>query len=352
MQKLKQIDELEVAGKRVLVRIDANVEIDERGDVREKYKIESARETVQYLVERGARVALLSHFGRPNGQRDEKFSVQCLTDDVERALGVNVQFVDDCLSGQIPDVLEKLTLASAKKQVILLENVRFYAEEEKNDEVFAKRLAAPFEVFVNEAFSVCHRDQASVTGVTKFLPSAAGFHLLREVEYLGGALAAPDRPAVAIVGGAKIETKLPVLKVFEEKYDTVLVGSKIADEAVAAGMIFTEKVLLPEDFAEGRFDIGPKAIEAFVMKIREAKTIVWNGPLGKFEEPPFDAGTRAVVEAMAASDALTIVGGGESVQVLENWKLFEKMSFVSTGGGAMLDFLAGLPMPGLTALGR
>jgi phosphoglycerate kinase len=346
MQTLKRIDELDVKGKKVLVRIDANVEIDANGDVREKYKIESARETVEHLVKQGAKVALISHFGRPDGKRDEKFSIKCLTDDVERALGVSVKFVDDCVSDSIAGVLEQLT----SNQVLLLENVRFYPGEETNDLAFAELLAKPFEVFINEAFSVCHRDQASVTGITKFLPSAAGFHLLKEVEHLTEVLDHPQYPAIAIVGGAKIETKLPVLKAFEERYDTVLVGSKIADEAVAQGMSFSEKVLFPVDFAEGRFDIGPRAIEIFVSRIREAKTIVWNGPLGKFEEPPFDAGTRAIAEALATSDALTVVGGGESVQTLEEWHLFDRITFVSTGGGAMLDFLGGAPMPGLAVL--
>ncbi|MEI8103703.1 MAG: phosphoglycerate kinase [Candidatus Moraniibacteriota bacterium] len=344
--KLKRIDELEVKGKKVLVRIDANVEIDEKGDVREKYKIESAKQTVAYLVAQGAKVALVSHFGRPDGKVDEKFSVACLTDDVERALGVSVKFVDDCVSEAIPVELENL----AENQVLLLENVRFYAEEETNDAGFAERLARPFEIFINEAFSVCHRDQASVTGITKFLPSGAGFHLLEEVRFLGEALQSPAHPAIAIIGGSKIETKIPVLKAFEAQYDFVLVGSKIADEAQAEGMSFSEKVMLPVDFAEGHLDIGAQTIELFVEKIQTAKTIVWNGPLGKFEESPYDTGTRAIVSSMAASDAVTIVGGGESVQTLEEWGCFGAMKFVSTGGGAMLDFLAGAPMPGLEAL--
>ena len=344
--KLKRIDELDVKGKRVLVRIDANVEIDERGDVREKYKIESAKQTVKYLVGQGAKVALVSHFGRPNGKKDEKFSVRCLTDDVERALGVSVKFVDDCVSEIVPVELEGLV----ENQVLLLENVRFYAEEEVNEAGFAERLARPFEIFINEAFSVCHRDQASVTGITKFLPSGAGFHLLEEVQFLSKALQSPAHPAIAIIGGAKIETKIPILKAFESQYDIVLIGSKIADEARAEGMSFSEKVILPVDFAEEHLDIGAQTIKLFVEKIQTAKTIVWNGPLGKFEESPYDIGTRAIVSAMAASDALTIVGGGESVQTLEEWNCFEKIKFVSTGGGAMLDFLAGAPMPALQVL--
>jgi phosphoglycerate kinase len=343
--QLKSLEGVDVAGKKVLVRVDFNVELDDHQDVLEQYKLTSAKRTIEYLVGQGVRVAMVTHFGRPDGKVNEKYSLQQIADDAERALGVEVLFVPTCVGDEVVQALESLSAG----QVLLLENVRFFPGEETNDAAFAQQLAAPFDLFVNEAFSVCHRDQASVTAVTQYLPSVAGYHLLDEVKHLSRALA-PEHPAVAIIGGAKIETKLPVISAFESVYDTVLVGSKIADEALAQQQFFSDKVILPTDYAEDHLDIGSETVSLFTERLQDARMIVWNGPLGKFEQPPFDMGTRAVLEAMIASGAMTIVGGGESVQVLEAWGLFDKIGFVSTGGGAMLDFLAGAPMPGLEAL--
>ncbi len=345
-RRLKSIEGVDVTGKKVLVRVDFNVELDEHQDVLEKYKLESAMKTVLHLVGQGARVALATHFGRPDGKADEKYSLSQIADDTERAYGLPVRFVADCIGDQVVAALDVLQVG----EILLLENVRFYPGEETNDARFAQQLAAPFDLFVNEAFSVCHRDQASVTGVTAYLPSYAGYHLLEEVNQLSRVLQSPEHPAVAIIGGAKIETKLPVLQAFAATYDAVLVGSKIADEASTQGMTFTDNVKLPTDYAQGHLDIGVGTAEDFVRSIQGAKTVVWNGPLGKFEEPPYDAGTRAIVMAMVESGAFTVAGGGESVQVLEQWGYFDRIGFVSTGGGAMLDFLAGAPMPGLDRL--
>ena len=344
--QLKSLADADVAGKKVLVRVDFNVELDEHQDVLEKYKLESAMQTVLHLVGQGARVALATHFGRPDGKPNEKYSLSQISDDTERAFGLPVVFVADCIGASVVAALEMLQVG----EILLLENVRFYPGEETNDKTFSRELAAPFDLFVNEAFSVCHRDQASVTGVTAHLPSYAGFHLLEEITQLSRVLVAPEHPAVAIVGGAKIETKLPVLQAFAATYDAVLVGSKIADEALAQGMTFSDNVKLPTDYAEGHLDVGVETTRTFVAAIAGAKTVVWNGPLGKFEESPYDVGTRAIVEAMVVSEAFTVAGGGESVQALENWGFFDRIGFVSTGGGAMLDFLAGAPMPGLDRL--
>jgi phosphoglycerate kinase len=235
-------------------------------------------------------------------------------------------------------------------EVLLLENVRFYEGEEKNDEEFSKKLAENFDIFINDAFSVCHRDQSSVTGVAKILPSFAGFWLQKEIENLDKIKSNPERPAVAIIGGAKIETKLPMIKSFEKIYDNILVGGKIANEAIDENIQFSEKVMLPTDFSGDRMDIGEETIQKFVEIIKNAKTIVWNGPMGKFEESPYDLATKEVLKAVIGSGAYTLLGGGESVEILEKENAMEKISFVSTGGGAMLEYLSGNPMPGIEAL--
>ncbi len=343
---LRSVSDMEVAGKKVLLRVDFNVELNERRDVREKYKVEAAKHTVEYLLSKGAKVALVTHLGRPEGKPSDAFSVRHIVDDVERILARKVFFVDDCIGEKIKSALEKM----APDEVVLLENVRFYAGDEANDEEFARALAEPFDLFVNGAFSVCHRDQASVTGVTKFLPSCAGIHLLEEVKRLTEVRESPIRPAVAIVGGAKIETKLPIIRMFEEKYDRVLVGGKVACEAQDQKIAFSEKVLLPKDYASERQDIGRKTLLCFREEILKAKTVVWNGPLGKFENPEYAAGTRMVLESILESGAFSVVGGGETIIALEEAGAFRKISFVSTGGGAMLEFLSGNSLPGLLAL--
>ncbi|KKQ39119.1 MAG: Phosphoglycerate kinase, partial [Candidatus Moranbacteria bacterium GW2011_GWC2_37_73] len=255
-------------------------------------------------------------------------------------------FVNDCVGSEVSKALDALNVG----EIILLENVRFYEGEEKNDSEFAKKLAENFDVFVNDAFSVCHRDQASVTGITAYVEGYAGLRLQEEIKNLSRVIHEPESPATAIIGGAKIETKLPLIKRFEKKYAHILVGGKIANEAVDQKIVFSSKVVLPLDFAKDRLDIGPKTINRFKEIIAQSKVIVWNGPMGKFEEQPYDIGTRAILEAIVESDAFTLIGGGESVQVLEENNLFDKISFVSTGGGAMLEYLSGNLMPGVEAL--
>lgn len=343
---LRSVLDADVSGKNVLVRVDCNVELDEERNVKEKYKVEAAKKTVEFLLSKGARVALATHLGRPDGKRDDAFSVRHIADDVERILARRIRFVDDCVGDGVGAALHTLT----EGELLLLENVRFSPGDEANDSEFARALAAPFDLFVNDAFSVCHRDQASVTGVTKFLPSSAGIHLLDEVKHLLDVRERPARPAIAIVGGAKIETKLPIIRMFEEKYDRVLVGGKVACEAQDEEISFSEKVLLPEDYAPLRQDIGRKTLLRFREEILKAKTIVWNGPLGKFEDPEYAAGTRAVLDSIIESGAFSVVGGGETIIALEEAGVFQKISFVSTGGGAMLEFLSGEPLPGLLVL--
>lgn len=349
MAAIRSIDGVDFTGKKVLVRVDFNVELDSHGDAMERFKLEASKETIDRILSfPGVRVALLSHFGRPEGKRDEKYSLRPLEDDVSRALSRTVRFVDDCVGEAVTTGLSALS----EGEVLLLENVRFYPGDESNDAGFAASLSAPFDIFVNEAFSVCHRNQASVTAIAGLLPSYAGTRLLEERGKLDEIRRNPARPAVAIIGGAKIETKLPLIREFEREYDAVLVGGRVANEAIDQGVTFSEKVLLPTDFqgGEARLDIGPMTTAMFIEIVKHARTIVWNGPMGKFEEKPYDAGTNAVVHAMSESDANIVIGGGESLTVLERGNLIHKVGFVCTGGGAMLEYMSGKTLPGLTAL--
>lgn len=342
---MKKIQSAELKDKRVLLRADFNVAVEDE-NARETYKIQACRETLIYLLSQDAKVALVTHLGRPDGKPNPEFSLGQLSDDAERILDVKIKFVPDCIGGIVKEALDGLQAG----EVLLLENVRFYDGEEKNDGEFSKKLAENFDIFINDAFSVCHRDQSSVTGVAKILPSFAGFWLQKEIENLDKIKNDPEKPAVAIIGGAKIETKLPLINSFEKIYDSILVGGKIANEAIDQNIQFSEKVMLPIDFSGDRLDIGKETTQKFVEIIKTAKTIVWNGPMGKFEESPYDLATKEVLKAVIGSGAYSLLGGGESVEILEREKAMEKISFVSTGGGAMLEYLSGNPMPGIEAL--
>jgi phosphoglycerate kinase len=348
---LKKIQEANVKNKKVLFRVDFNVAV-ENGKVKEKFKIQAARETLKYLMQENARVAILTYFGRPGGKKDMNFSLNQIISDTEKILGYKINFVSDCIGSEVGNALSGIK----KDEIIMLENVRFYPEEgdvEKGtayDEEFAKKLSIGFDLFINDAFSQSHRDQASITGVMKYLPSYAGFQLQKEVDAMEKIKNNYSQPAIAIIGGAKIETKLPVIKFFEKKYDFVLVGGKIANEAKDQAITFSEKVILPDDYIGERLDIGPKTIEKFKHIINQAKTIVWNGPMGKFEEAEYSVGTKEILKAVLASSAFTLVGGGETLEILEEENAIEKIGFVSTGGGAMLEYLGGGKMPGIEIL--
>ena len=342
---MKKIQEIDVENEKVLLRVDFNASLENK-DVKEKFKIAAAKETLDYLLQKNAKVALISHLGRPEGKVNMEFSLGQIRDDAERILGAKVIFVDDCVGEKVENGLNSLK----NGEVLLLENVRFYSGEEKNDPEFAKKLSENFDIFINDAFSVSHRDQASVTGVTKFLSSFAGFRLQKEIENLEKVINNPVCPIVAIIGGAKIETKLPVIKFFEKKCGNVLVGGKVANEAIDEKKVFGDHVILPEDFVDSRLDIGPKTVEKFCSIIKRAGMIVWNGPMGKFEEERYARGTQAVLEAILSSKAYTFVGGGETLEILEKNNVMDKISFVSTGGGAMLEYLGGGKMPGIEVL--
>lgn len=341
---IRRIQDADISGKKVLVRVDFNVSI-ENGKVKESFKLAAAKETVDYLLTRRCQVALISHLGRPDGKVDPQFSLGQMSDDVQTILAEPVTFVSDCIGEKVKTALEEM-----KEGVLLLENVRFHSGDESNDPEFARQLAENFDVFVNDAFSASHRDHASVSGVAKVLPSYAGCRLQEEIHEMTIIKDHPTAPAVAIIGGAKIETKLPVIKFFEEKYSYVLVGGKIANEALDQRMKFSEKVILPADFVDDRMDIGAETLEKFKEIISGAKTIVWNGPTGKFEDEKYAVSSNAILEAVLASGAFVLVGGGETLEILERNSAMDKVDFVSTGGGAMLDYLGGSPMPGIAVL--
>lgn len=346
---MKKIQEADAQNKKVILRVDFNVSL-KNGRAKETFKIRAAKESLDYLLEKKARVALLSYLGRPKGKASPEFSMSQLVEDAKEILGVNIKFVPDCIGEKVKGALEN----QKDGEVLLLENTRFYPGEEKNDEELSRQMADGFDMFVNDAFSQSHRNQSSISGITKFLDSFAGFRLQKEVEEMEKIKNNFSRPAVAIIGGAKIETKLPVIKFFEEKYDYVLVGGMIANEALDQKQEFNEKVILPHDFVDDRLDIGPETIGKFKEIISSAKTIVWNGPLGKFEEEKYSRSTYEILEAiLLAKDknsSYITIGGGETLEALEKIKAMEKVSFVSTGGGAMLEYLSGKEMPGIEAL--
>lgn len=348
MHAFQNAEETDFSHKNVLVRVDFNVELDNKQEALEQFKLEAPKRLLKRLQSfPGIRIALCSHYGRPAGV-DESCSLGRVLPSAEQALGVKLCLVSDCIGPEVGEALE----SQEEGEILLLENVRFHEGETTDDSEFAAQLAMYFDAYINEAFSVCHRSQASVSAITEQLPSFAGPRLIEEVEVLDRIRTEPDRPAIAIIGGAKIETKLPLIREFERMYDVVLVGGRVANEAIDQGIEFSEKVLLPRDFQGNgeRLDIGPMTMAMFTSVIRKAKTIVWNGPLGKFEEKPYDEGTNAVLHAISESDGQVVIGGGESLAVLEHKGLIKSIGFVCTGGGAMLEYMSGQELPGLAVL--
>lgn len=349
--KLKRIQDVDLTNKKILMRVDFNVVMnDETGEIMESFRIKAVKETVDYILDQpGAKLALIAHIGRPNGKVVSNDSLVQIVPEVASLLGHPVRFVCNCADDSVGASLADVD----DGEVLLLENLRFHPGEETDEAAFAEKLTAPFDLYVNDAFAVSHRAHASVHAVAHFLPSVAGMLMQHELKNLEKVkeIDASERPAVAIIGGAKIKTKLPLIKQFAKKYDVVLVGGKVAIEAQDQDMTFEDTVILPIDYAENKLDIGPKTIELFIEKVAGAKLITWNGPMGKFEEPPFDAGTRTLVDVIANdTDAFTLIGGGESVQALNESGRWNDISFISTGGGAMLSYLSDEDMPGLEAL--
>lgn len=328
---MNPVTEAPVTGKNVIVRAD--LDLAERGGQLETFRLNRLIPTLLDLLTRGANVRILAHRGRPNGIPDPALSTAPFASLLSERLGERVNFAGDLSS-------------PASGKMALYENLRFNPGEENNSQDFVQTLLRLGEIYVNESFASSHRTHASVTSLPKYLPHFAGLNLMAEVENLTKILSNPVRPLVVIIGGAKVETKRPLIERMQTVADEILIGGSLVNE----GLLPMEKVVLPIDNVEGK-DIGTQTIERFKTSIESARTIVWNGPMGVFEDPSFSAGTTAVARAVAASPAFTVVGGGETIACLNELGLLQQIKFVSTGGGAMLEFLSGKSLPGLEALG-
>lgn len=343
---MKYLKDLDFKNKRVLVRVDYNVPI-KNGEIKDDFRIKLTLPTLEYILgQPRSKIVIISHLGHPNGKVAPEFSLRPVAEKLKELLKREIKFIDDIISQKGDESIRNLS----DGEIALSENIRFHPEEERNDEKFAVKICHHFGVFVNDAFSASHRAHATVSQIPRWKPSCAGFLMEREIKELSKALNPPKRPAMAIIGGAKIETKLPVIENLAKVYDVVLVGGKIAVEAKEKDMSFSQNVVLPEDFAEGNFDIGPKTIEKYGRAISAAAFLVWNGPMGKFEEKEYKKGTDAVYDAIVSANAYKIAGGGESLEYIDSRNGAEKFNFISSGGGAMLFFLSGEKLPGIEAL--
>ena len=396
MLNKKTIRDIEVKGKRVLVRCDFNVPLDENLNITDETRIDGALPTIKYLIDNGAKVILCSHLGKPKGEAVAKLSLAPVAKKLSEKLGKDVIFAADAtvVGENAKSAVEKM----AEGDVVLLENTRYRAEETKNIEAFSKELASLADVFVNDAFGTAHRAHCSTVGVTEFIDgeSVCGFLIEKEIEFLGNAVDNPVRPCVAILGGSKVSSKISVINNLLEKVDTLIIGGGMAytfmkaqgeevgdslleadyldyaNEMVAKAEAKGVKLLLPVDTVVATefsndaqhktvkrgqieagwqgLDIGEDTIKLYSDAIKEAKTVVWNGPMGVFEMPSFAKGTNAIAEVLAEIDATTIIGGGDSVAAVNQAGLGDKMSHISTGGGASLEFLEGKELPGIAAL--
>ena len=388
----KSVEDIDVAGKKVIVRCDFNVPQDDTGRITDDKRIVASLQTIKYLLDKNAAVILCSHLGRPKGQVNPKYSLKPVAERLSELLGKNVKLADDVIG----ESAKSLAAALKPGEVMLLENVRFHKEEEKNDPAFAKELASMAEIYVNDAFGTAHRAHATTAGIADYLPAACGFLINKEISIMGMALADPARPFVAILGGAKVSDKIGVINNLIEKCDTIIIGGgmsytfmKAMGKSIGTSLCEIDKLdlakglldkaeqkgvqlLLPIDTvcadhfaadAEPKtveagsipddmmgLDIGPKTIELFSEALKDAGTVVWNGPMGVFEFDAFAVGTKAIAKAIAASNAVSIIGGGDSAAAVEKLGFANRMTHISTGGGASLEFLEGLELPGIACL--
>ncbi|MBS6322833.1 MAG: phosphoglycerate kinase [Clostridium sp.] len=389
----KTVKDVDVRSKRVLVRVDYNVPLDANGNVSDDKRITASLPTINYLLEQGARIILCSHLGRPKGEVKKEFSLAPVAKRLKELLpNVNIYFASDCIGEEA----QQKAAALKDGEILLLENLRFHKEEEKNDPEFAKKLASLAEIYVSDAFGTVHRAHASTAGVAAYLPAVAGFLIGKELSIMGGALENPERPFVAILGGAKVADKIGVITNLLNKCDTLLIGGgmaytffkamgyEIGDSLLDAESIDLAKqlmetakekgvkLLLPVDTVVAKafaadaehmtvaanaipvgwqgLDIGEKTRELFAAEIKNAKTVIWNGPMGVFEFPEFAKGTEAVAKACAECGGTTIIGGGDSASAVKKLGYADKMTHISTGGGASLEFLEGKVLPGVAAL--
>ena len=348
---IKTLRDFNFKNKKVLVRCDFNVPLSWKGEINilDDFRIKKTLPTIHHLKKEGAKVILMSHLGRPSEEPEnrEKYSLKPIAQRLETFLKEKVKFLPDDIGERVKNEIEKMK----EGEVILLENLRFYKEEEQNDLGFAKKLAALGDIYINDAFSASHRAHASISGICQFLPSGAGFLLEREVDTLTNLIKNSKKPLVGIIGGIKVETKARVIDRLSEIANFILIGGMISQEVKEKEIKFqnSQKVIHPVDMV-GTFDIGPKTIKLFQEKIRGAKTIFWAGPLGKIEEKEYQKGSKAIARAIIKSGAFSVIGGGETVEFMNEVGLTSKFNFVSTGGGAMLEFLSGKKLPGIEAL--
>lgn len=386
MKKLSELNDLQ--NKKVLVRVDFNVPLGSDGVVgeSESWRIDAAIPTIKYLIERKACVILMTHLGRPDGEMVDEFRLDPIQKRLSDILGISVLKTSDCVG----DFVYKTIRDMQEGEVLLLENLRFHKEEEENDPVFAKKLADFADIYVNDAFSVSHRAHASVEAITNFLPSYAGLSLEKEIENLSKIIENPEKPATMIIGGLKAETKLPVINFLLEKFDNVLIGGVVANFLFKAnGIEIGNSVLDDLDIAEAKkiditnskihipsdvitdnpekrnvdlknetvgdfriLDLGENTLKEYCEIIRGSKTVIWNGTVGMFEDENYANGTKEIARAMAESYADTIVGGGDTIFALDKFKYLDRIKHISTGGGAMLEFLSGKKLPGIEALNK
>lgn len=391
LRTINQLSEKDLDSKKVLIRVDFNTPVKD-GKVTDNTRIVAALPTIKYLLDKGASLVVMTHLGRPKGEKKAEFSLKPVRDEFEKLLGKKVSLASDVIGDDVKKEVESLK----KGDVLLLENVRFYKGEEANDMDFAKTLASYGDLYVNDAFGTAHRAHASTEGVAHFLPSYAGFLIEKEVKFMSPLLEKPEHPFVALIGGSKVSSKISVLESLSKTCDTIVIGggmaytflkvqghsvgkSLVEDDYIETAMTFLEstkkrgvKVILPLDhlcaseFNENAdavyvdsldipsdlmgLDIGKKTVSEIKGAIESAKTVCWNGPMGVFEFEKFSHGTEEVAKALSESDAITVVGGGDSVAAVNKFHLSDKISHVSTGGGASLEFLEGKTLPGIKAL--